>query len=491
MSDVSQGPGWWQASDGKWYPPADADRPAPGWWLASDGNWYPPEAAPPPGPAVRTPVKPVAKPVKPVAKPVEPVKPVKPVAEPVEPVAEPVEPVARSVAESVQPTARPVEPVTSVSAAPVTPVDPPADPVTPATEPAATRTSVSASPSRGPVAAPAGPSSPARAAGSSPPPVATPAGPAATTPGPAPRGADAGPGTPPGPAVVPVRSAPSPGSQIRARDEQSRRDAEVLLAARRSAASRALGNLSALIDLDEPRPSRAPTTSSTAGAAAPSPSTAPSPRAPSPRSAASPPAPKTKGKVGRVPAADPAPPRPSEPPLLEVKQGTLAADIEHIGERLVIFNDRVELHDRNDRVRQVIAGGDIADVVVHKKFTGSTVTVESGTGERIVAKGLKPEQADEIRSVILKRSRSGASTASEPTPARRSGAPSGSADTVVDARTSPAERSLGPADARELMVALENLHRAGVLSDAELLEKQALVQRIADGDTLAATIPSR
>jgi hypothetical protein len=23
MSDVSQGPGWWQASDGKWYPPAD------------------------------------------------------------------------------------------------------------------------------------------------------------------------------------------------------------------------------------------------------------------------------------------------------------------------------------------------------------------------------------------------------------------------------------------------------------------------------------
>ena len=21
MSDTSQGPGWWQASDGKWYPP--------------------------------------------------------------------------------------------------------------------------------------------------------------------------------------------------------------------------------------------------------------------------------------------------------------------------------------------------------------------------------------------------------------------------------------------------------------------------------------
>ena len=38
MSDAGQGPGWWQASDEKWYPP----NPAPGWWLASDGKWYPP-----------------------------------------------------------------------------------------------------------------------------------------------------------------------------------------------------------------------------------------------------------------------------------------------------------------------------------------------------------------------------------------------------------------------------------------------------------------
>lgn len=38
MSDVSQGPGWWLASDGRWYPPelAPADpsgtTPAPQWW---------------------------------------------------------------------------------------------------------------------------------------------------------------------------------------------------------------------------------------------------------------------------------------------------------------------------------------------------------------------------------------------------------------------------------------------------------------------------
>lgn len=29
MSDMSQGPGWWQASDGKWYPPEQATTPAP------------------------------------------------------------------------------------------------------------------------------------------------------------------------------------------------------------------------------------------------------------------------------------------------------------------------------------------------------------------------------------------------------------------------------------------------------------------------------
>lgn len=30
MSDTSQGPGWWQASDGKWYPPEAGAAPAPG-----------------------------------------------------------------------------------------------------------------------------------------------------------------------------------------------------------------------------------------------------------------------------------------------------------------------------------------------------------------------------------------------------------------------------------------------------------------------------
>ena len=35
MSDFSQGPGWWQASDGKWYPPQQAAPPAAAPWSSA------------------------------------------------------------------------------------------------------------------------------------------------------------------------------------------------------------------------------------------------------------------------------------------------------------------------------------------------------------------------------------------------------------------------------------------------------------------------
>jgi hypothetical protein len=50
MSDVSQGPGWWQASDGKWYPPEQsatataAPPPAPSFAPSPAG--YPPAGYP-------------------------------------------------------------------------------------------------------------------------------------------------------------------------------------------------------------------------------------------------------------------------------------------------------------------------------------------------------------------------------------------------------------------------------------------------------------
>lgn len=53
MSDEPQGPGWWLASDGKWYPPnlhplANVE-PAPGLWLAAGGTWDPPNSYSPHG----------------------------------------------------------------------------------------------------------------------------------------------------------------------------------------------------------------------------------------------------------------------------------------------------------------------------------------------------------------------------------------------------------------------------------------------------------
>ena len=57
MSDFQQAPEWWQASDGRWYPPQPTTRPAPpissdrqiapDWWQASDGRWYPSDGASP------------------------------------------------------------------------------------------------------------------------------------------------------------------------------------------------------------------------------------------------------------------------------------------------------------------------------------------------------------------------------------------------------------------------------------------------------------
>ena len=42
MSDVSQGPGWWQATDGKWYPPAPSTPPTAPAYGAPQPAYYAP-----------------------------------------------------------------------------------------------------------------------------------------------------------------------------------------------------------------------------------------------------------------------------------------------------------------------------------------------------------------------------------------------------------------------------------------------------------------
>lgn len=41
MSDVSQGPGWWLASDGRWYPPAPVTTPQTAAAPLAPAGWYP------------------------------------------------------------------------------------------------------------------------------------------------------------------------------------------------------------------------------------------------------------------------------------------------------------------------------------------------------------------------------------------------------------------------------------------------------------------
>ena len=76
MSDVSQGEGWWEASDERWYPPEDdlmvspgwhqgelsewlpptgSEGGTPGWWVSANGDWYPPERHPTPNPRAEMP----------------------------------------------------------------------------------------------------------------------------------------------------------------------------------------------------------------------------------------------------------------------------------------------------------------------------------------------------------------------------------------------------------------------------------------------------
>ena len=176
----------------------------------------------------------------------------------------------------------------------------------------------------------------------------------------------------------------------------------------------------------------------------------------------------------------------------------LGADIDHIGDRLLVFVDRVELRDRNDRLRQVLSGEDITDVVVQRKFTGAVLAVESGSGEAIVTRGLKPEQADQARLLIHKRTRAGRPVAPKeaekprspqrPNPSVNGPKPpdvsSPSPDAVAAAAARLAILNRDRLNEADLLRKLADLHRAGVLTDIEFEEKIALVGRLVSGETL-------
>lgn len=184
--------------------------------------------------------------------------------------------------------------------------------------------------------------------------------------------------------------------------------------------------------------------------------------------------------------------------LIELATSPLGADIDHIGDHLLVFGDRVELHDRNGRVRQTLDGSQITDVVVQRRFTGAVLSVEGGNGEVITTKGIKPEQADQARSLILKRTRQGRPTLTGPAggraPARSNRHDTGT-DEPIGAETpeasTPAGRlailNRGRLNEADLLRKLADLHRVGVLSDAEFESKIALVGRLVGDDPLVSS----
>jgi hypothetical protein len=397
LSDVSQGPGWWQASDRKWYPPQDAAQaPAPGWWLASDGEWYPPrETADPPHPDWWLAADGKWYPPEP-----EP---------------------AREAAREPEPTVEaPSVPDARAARAPrrVAEVSQPAESSAPDTTTVARDAS----------------------------------------------------------------------SQILRRDEASRADAVTQAQARFLAASRAVRLLES--DLARTPPTRRSARKNPRRADVAEPIVELTSRPPdepdvAPVNVAA--VSETFPSTSRL--ADPPPPAP-DGPLFEIRSSPLGADVEHLGDHLVVFGDRLELRDRTDRIRRQVRDRDITEVSVQRKFTGAVLTVESGAGEPIVVKGIKPEQADEVRRLIQTRllhqridpGRETARLDMIVAPGPQTLSPS--ADAVSNAASRLAILNRDRLNEADLLRKLADLHRAGVLSDLEFEEKIALVGRLVSGEPL-------
>jgi hypothetical protein len=495
VSATPPGPGWWLASDGKWYPPREAEAaPGPGWWLASDGKWYPPreaEAAPGPGWWLASDGKwypPQEQEREPAAQAQEPLTATKPSTKPAR--------MGRAKVKGPRWRGRRKDgskgPRPSSAEAPDT-----------------TGTAEIVDVVRGVEAAAEPTPAPSRADN------AVAAGQVATS--------------APHDRVRPNQNeGVSPEEQIQRRDRASQADANVLRAKRSAAASRALGALQAelgSLSADQHAAgAAAPTALATASppaavASAPTvtrppttlPPSASPPSAPPVLPATSAPAPAADRIASPTPSSDrpaaksPEPaPSSDEPPLLEVKSSGINADLEHLGDRLAIFTDHVELRDRLDRVRQSVRGEDIVDVTVQKKLTGVVLTIHSARGQGLVVKSLRTDQAEEARQLIMRKTRPvqhGPDEAATPTRPTITSTPSAPRDAsspstpVADLPApSPAERPTQPApvakpklDQADLLSKLADLHRVGVLTDEEYAQKADLVARLVRLEQLAPT----
>jgi hypothetical protein len=175
------------------------------------------------------------------------------------------------------------------------------------------------------------------------------------------------------------------------------------------------------------------------------------------------------------------PPDPSTVALLEVRPSAFGADVEHIGVRLCVFVDRVELRDRLDRPREVVRGGDITDIVLHKRLGGVELAIECVDGPAIVTRGLRADEAEAARTLIMKRTRRVGPVTRPPRPAD---GPTPVTEELT--LTLPDHGTRTRVDETDLLRKLADLHRAGLLTDAEFEDKIELVARLVRGEHDAA-----
>jgi hypothetical protein len=229
---------------------------------------------------------------------------------------------------------------------------------------------------------------------------------------------------------------------------------------------------------------------------------APPPAAPAPPPAAPAPPPATPpaiaAPVAHQPLSTPAPSAPmgTDVPFMEVRGSALGTDIDRIGEKILIFADRVEQRDRNNTVRQTIPYDELDHVDVQKKIMGPSLLITSTSGETMIAKALRPELATGARAMIEKHAarfqrgegvaaRSEAAEPAEPVAtaipaspappepaAPEAAAPGATADETTPSRIAPAART----HKSVLVAMLDELHAAGILSADEVDAKRSLIE---------------
>lgn len=234
-------------------------------------------------------------------------------------------------------------------------------------------------------------------------------------------------------------------AQLEARRRASEEDARALEDRRVAAANRALSG----DETTDP-------TGEDPGAGAADPSHSDGPPTPPPPAAAptAPPPPDVPVPTGgpatvvtHVLAAATAARRPPEVPVLEVRPAGIGADLDRTHPHLEVYPDRVEVRDRHGGLRRKLDLSDVEGVEVQRRLSGATLVVQSATGVDLVMKGLRPDDADAARQTIL------------------------------ELRPPPGTRP--PVDEARLLRHLVELHRAGLLDDAELTDKTARLAELA------------